>query len=107
MVDEFNAHLHPTLMNRLVALFNTSANRNNAQLIFATHDQGLLNPKRIRRDQIWFAEKNPIGASELFSLSQIPGVRKEANLEKQYLLGQFGGVPNVGDFQGVVLNGKE
>jgi AAA15 family ATPase/GTPase len=107
VVDEFNAQLHPFLTKRLIGLFNTSANRNNAQLVFATHDQGLLNPKRIRRDQIWFAEKNPIGASELFSLSQIPGIRKDANLEKEYLLGQFGGVPNVGDFQRVVLNGKE
>jgi AAA15 family ATPase/GTPase len=74
---------------------------------FATHDQGLLNQRRIRRDQIWFVEKDPTGASELFSLSQIPGVRKDANFEKEYLLGQFGGVPNVGEFQRVVLDGEE
>lgn len=107
VVDEFNAQLHPSLTKRLVELFNTSANRKNAQLIFAAHDQGLLNPRKIRRDQIWFAEKDSFGASELFSLSQIPGVRKDANLEKEYLLGQFGGIPNVGDFQKVLLNGQE
>lgn len=107
LVDEFDAQLHPSLTKRLVGLFNTSANRKNAQLVFATHDQGLLNPRRIRRDQIWFAEKNPFGASELFSLSQIPGVRKDANLEKEYLLGQFGGVPNIGDFERVVLDGEK
>jgi hypothetical protein len=107
VVDEFDARLHPSLTKHLVALFNTSANRKNAQLIFATHDQGLLNPRKIRRDQIWFAEKDHMGASELFSLSQIPGVRKDANFEKEYLLGQFGGVPNVGDFQRVLLNGEE
>jgi AAA15 family ATPase/GTPase len=107
VVDELDARLHPNLTKRLVALFNSSANRKNAQLIFATHDQGLLNQRRIRRDQIWFIEKNFMGASELFSLSQIPGVRKDANFEKEYLLGQFGGVPDVGEFQRIVLDGEE
>jgi uncharacterized protein len=107
VVDEFDSQLHPTLTKRLVGLFNTSANRKNAQLVFVTHDQGLLNSKAIRRDQIWFAEKTPIGASELFRPSQIPGVRKDANLEKEYLLGQFGGVPNVGDFQRVLVDAKK
>jgi AAA15 family ATPase/GTPase len=107
VVDELDARLHPNLTKRLVGLFNSSANRKNAQLIFATHDHGLLNQRKIRRDQIWFVEKNPMGASELFSLAQIPGVRKDANFEKEYLLGQFGGVPNVGEFQRVVLDGEE
>jgi hypothetical protein len=83
-------------------LFNSSANRKNAQLIFATHDEGLLDPKRIRRDQIWFVEKNDQGASRLFCLEEIKGVRKEAKFAKEYLLGQFGGVPRVGDLQGVI-----
>lgn len=105
-VDEFNSRLHPVLTKRLVALFNTSANRKNAQLVFVTHDQGLLNSRTIRRDQVWIAEKGPFGASELFRLSQIPGVRKDANLEKEYLLGQFGGVPDPGDFQKVLLDAE-
>lgn len=104
VVDEFDSQLHPALTKRLVGLFNSSSNRKNAQLVFVTHDQGLLNAKTIRRDQIWFAEKNPFGASELFQLSEITGVRKDANFEKEYLLGQFGGVPNVGDFERVVLD---
>jgi uncharacterized protein len=103
VVDEFDTHLHPVLTKRLVGLFNTSANRKNAQLVFVTHDQGLLNSRIIRRDQIWFAEKGPFGASDLFRLSQISGVRKDANIEKEYLLGQFGGVPAPGDFQKIVL----
>ncbi len=107
VIDEFDSRLHPLLTNRLVSLFNTSANRKNAQLVFVTHDQGLLNSKTIRRDQVWFAEKGPLGASELFRLSQIPGVRKDANLEKEYLLGQFGGVPDPGDFHKVVLDAEK
>jgi uncharacterized protein len=107
VVDEFDSQLHSALTKRLIGLFNTSANRKNAQLIFVTHDQGLLNSRTIRRDQVWFAEKGPLGASDLFRLSQIPGVRKDANLEKEYLLGQFGGVPDLGDFQKVVLHAEK
>jgi len=101
-VDELEARLHPLLTKALLGLFNSSANRKNAQLIFATHDEGLLDPKRIRRDQIWFVEKNDQGASRLFCLEEIKGVRKEAKFAKEYLLGQFGGVPRVGDLQGVI-----
>jgi len=106
-VDEFDAWLHPLLTRQLVGLFNSSANRRNAQLIFATHVQALLNPKRLRRDQIWFVEKDELGSSTLYCLDEIKGVRKDANFEKEYLLGQFGGVPSIGDFQKVLLNGEE
>lgn len=106
-VDELDAWLHPLLTRQLVGLFNSSANRRNAQLIFATHDQALLDPRRIRRDQIWFVEKDDLGSSTLFCLDEIKGVRKDANFEKEYLLGQFGGVPRVGDFQRAVPDGKE
>jgi len=107
LVDELDAHLHPLLTRQLVALFNSSANRKNAQLIFATHDQGLLDQKRIRRDQVWFVEKDGIGASSLFCLDEIKGVRKDANFEKEYLLGQFGGVPRVGNFEKALVHAEE
>ena len=104
-VDEMEARLHPLLTKALVGLFNSSANRKNAQLIFATHDEGLLDPKAIRRDQVWFVEKDGFGASRLYSLDEFKGVRKEAKFAKEYLLGQFGGVPHVGDLQGVLTHG--
>jgi AAA15 family ATPase/GTPase len=107
VVDELDARLHPLLTRQLVELFNSSANRKNAQLIFATHDQGLLDQKRIRRDQIWFVEKDGMGASTLFCLDEIKGVRKDANFEKEYLLGQFGGVPHIGDFQKVLVHAEK
>jgi AAA15 family ATPase/GTPase len=107
VVDELDARLHPLLTRQLVGLFNSSANRKNAQLIFATHDQGLLDQKRIRRDQIWFVEKDAMGASNLFCLDEIKGVRKDANFEKEYLLGQFGGVPHIGDFQKALVHAEE
>ncbi len=106
-VDELEARLHPLLTKALVALFNTSANRNGAQLIFATHDEGLLDPHRIRRDQVWFVEKNEMGDSKLYCLDEFKGVRKEAKFAKEYLLGQFGGIPRLGDLQGVLNHGRQ
>jgi hypothetical protein len=106
-VDELEARLHPLLTKALVGLFNSSANRKNAQLIFATHDEDLLDPQRIRRDQVWFVEKNGFGSSRLYCLDEIKGVRKETKLAKEYLLGQFGGVPRIGDLQEVLNHGRK
>ncbi len=106
-VDEIEARLHPLLTKALVGLFNSSANRKNAQLIFATHDEELLNPQRIRRDQAWFVEKNAFGASRLYCLDEIKGVRKDTKFAKEYLLGQFGGIPRLGNFQEVLNHGRK
>ena len=106
-VDELEARLHPLLTKALVGLFNSSANTKNAQLIFATHDEALLDPKRIRGDQVWFVEKDDYGASRLYSLAEFKGVRKEAKFAKEYLLGQFGGVPHLGDFEETLTHGRE
>jgi hypothetical protein len=106
-VDELEARLHPLLTKALVGLFNSSANAKHAQLIFATHDEGLLDPKRIRRDQVWFVEKDDYGASRLYSLAEFKGVRKGAKFAKEYLLGQFGGIPHVGDFEETLTHGGE
>jgi AAA15 family ATPase/GTPase len=99
------ARLHPLLTKSLVELFNDPRNQKNAQLIYATHDEGLLDSARIRRDQVWFVEKDEIGASHLFSLAEFK-VRKDAKFGKEYLLGQFGAVPHLRDFQGALIHGK-
>ena len=58
------------------------------------------NAKRIRRDQVWFVEKDDYGASRLYSLAEFK-VRKEAKFSKGYLLGQFGAAPRLGDMEEV------
>lgn len=64
-----------------------------AQLIINTHDTNLLSLNMLRRDQIWFVEKNPNnGASDLYSLADF-SVRKEENIQKGYLNGRYGAVP--------------
>lgn len=98
VVDEMEARLHPLLTRALVGLFHEPANRKGAQLIYATQDEGLLDSARVRRDQVWFVEKDDYGASLLFSLAEFK-VRKEAKFAKEYLLGQYGGVPHLRDLQ--------
>ena len=94
-IDEIDSRLHPLLVRFLVMLFNSiSNNPQNAQLICSTHDVLLLD-EDIRRDQIYFTEKNEYGVSELYALTDFKGIRKNCKLLKQYLVGTFGATPNI------------
>ena len=92
-VDDLDASLHPLLAAELIRMF-TSVSRNpkGAQLIFNTHDTNLLSRDLLRRDQIWFAEKDDEGASHLYPLTDFKP-RKEENLERGYLQGRYGAIP--------------
>ena len=99
IIDEIDESLHSLLTARLVALFNDAqTNVGNGQLIFTTHDATLLHPpladEVLDRDQVWFVEKGENGASTLYPLSDFRP-RREDNLERRYLAGQYGAVPNV------------
>ena len=96
-VDEIEASLHPMLTRRLVEMMqNPDINKNHAQLIFTTHDVMLLDLSLLRRDQIWFTDKDPETlATELFSLWDF-SVRKGENIRKGYLQGRYGAIPFLG-----------
>ena len=94
VADEMDAHLHPLLTKHLVSLFNsTEFNPNGAQLIFTSHNTNLLDLDVLRRDQIWFTEKDEqTAATDLFSLYDF-SIRKDAKVEKGYLIGRYGAIP--------------
>ena len=94
VVDELDTSLHPMLVRRLVQLFHQpESNTGGAQLVFTTHDASLLDaPDLLRRDQIWFTEKDRDQATSLISLSEFKPRKNEA-LERGYLQGRYGGVP--------------
>jgi AAA15 family ATPase/GTPase len=96
-VDEIEASLHPMLTKRLVEMIqNPAINTNHAQLIFTTHDVMMLDLSLMRRDQIWFTDKNPKTlATELFSLWDF-SVRKGENIRSGYLQGRYGAIPFLG-----------
>jgi len=96
LFDELDASLHPTLSMQLIRLFHDPAtNPLGAQLIFTSHDTSLLN--HLNRDEIWLTEKTAEGATRLGALAEFAGerVRKSQNLEKAYLHGRFGALPDV------------
>lgn len=99
IIDEFDSKMHPLLTSKIISLFNSAeTNRKNAQLIFTTHDTNLLNVGLFRRDQVWFTQKDTYGATELYSLVEYK-VRNTAPYEKEYLMGKYGAVPMVGQFE--------
>ncbi len=97
-VDELDRSLHPKLTRYLVELFNSNDNRKNAQLVFTTHDTTLLDPDLLRRDQIWFVEKNKERASHVYSLLEF-SPRKDEALERGYLKGRYGAIPLIGRWE--------
>ncbi len=98
IVDELEKSLHPTLVEFIIKLFNNkNINKVNSQLIFTTHATNLLNLELLRRDQIWFTEKNPdTGISDLYPLDSF-SVRKDENIQKGYINGRYGAIPFIKD----------
>ena len=94
IIDEIDRSLHPLLVEFIIKLFhNSEINKNNAQLIFNTHDTNLLSLNNFRRDQIWFTEKEPKkGTTDLYPLDDF-SVRKTENIQKGYLNGRYGAIP--------------
>jgi AAA15 family ATPase/GTPase len=104
-VDELESSLHPLLALTILNLFNNpETNPNNAQLLFTTHDTNLLGTTLgeppLRRDQVWFTEKDRTGKSYLYPLTDFKPKQLE-NLERGYLQGRYGAIPFLGDIQWV------
>ncbi|MDE0700081.1 MAG: ATP-binding protein [Acidimicrobiaceae bacterium] len=96
MFDEIETSLHPRLSARIIELFqDPRTNPRSAQLIFATHNPSLLND--LNRDEVWFTEKESDHTTRLIALAEYGGdlVRKSLNLERAYLQGRFGAIPDV------------
>lgn len=100
-IDELNARLHPLLVRNFILTFlNPEINENHAQLIFTTHDTWQLSNQLLRRDEIWFVEKDEDGVSTLYSLADFVDedgsrIRKDESYEKNYLIGKYGAIPTL------------
>lgn len=96
LLDEIDASLHPRLSARLIEIFqDPQTNSRGAQLVFTSHDTSLLNS--LNRDEVWLTERAPNATTRLVGLAEFRGerVRKSLNLERAYLQGRFGAVPEV------------
>lgn len=95
LIDELHNQLHPLLQKYLIDLIYES--NEGAQLIYTTHDISMLDNDFMRRDQIWFTEKDTDGEATLRPLSNF-SVRNDVDLKKAYLSGRYGGIPKLQDF---------
>ena len=96
IIDELHNHLHPLMTKFIINLFhNENINKNNAQLIFTTHETSILDKDIFSKDQIYFCEKQN-KATKLYAMSDFKGLRENIDFEKSYLLGRFGALPNLG-----------
>ncbi len=96
LADELEKELHPMLVNYIVAKFQSkNTNPNGAQLIFTTHNTELLNMDILRKDQLYFVDKNrKDGTSELYGISDF-STKTADNIRKGYLAGKYGATPDI------------
>ena len=100
-VDEIDAKMHPLISQFIVNLFNDpKKNTKNAQLIFTTHDTHLLSSQMLRRDQIWFTEKDATEQTDLYNMMDIElpdgsKPRSDANYKRNYIAGRYGAIPYI------------
>lgn len=101
VVDELDAKMHPLISQEIISLFNDAKrNPKGAQLIFTTHDTNLLSSKQLRRDQIWFTEKDELERSDLYNMMDIvlpdgTKPRGDGNIERNYIRGRYGAIPYI------------
>jgi len=119
IIDEIEAKMHPVMtLNTIDIFLDPASNPNKAQLIFATHDTNLLTYSTLRRDQIYFVEKNQWESSELYSLSDFvyfenkngefksEKERPDTDKEKRYFEGRYKAIPVLGEFRTFIRNTK-
>jgi AAA15 family ATPase/GTPase len=99
ILDEIDSNFHPALLIKLVDLFNNpNINKSSSQLLFTSHDTNLMSPSIMRRDQFYFTEKLENNSTRLYSLSDLKGIRNDADFAKQYLAGYYGALPYLDNF---------
>ena len=96
VIDELDAKLHPLLTRAIVQLFtNPKINPHGAQLVFTTHDTNQLHLDYVRRDEIWFTEKSPVEATELYSHIEFKDFDPSMDITEQYVNGRYGAIPRI------------
>ena len=94
IIDELDNAIHSLLIPEIVDLFvDPDRNRHQAQLIAVCHNPSIL--QYLEKEEIYFTEKSPDGATSIYGLKDIRGVRRESNIYANYLAGAFGGVPKI------------
>ncbi len=98
VIDELDRSLHADILHSYLANFLKYSTGRSSQLIVTTHDTTLLRQDFLRHDEVWFVEKGKDQSSRLVALEEYKDVDQSKDLQQDYLLGRFGGVPVIRDF---------
>lgn len=91
--DEIDTNMHPALLRFLISRLQSSqTNPHNAQLVCSTHNTSILDRALFRRDQVWFVEKDRVGASKIYPLTDFKP-RNDESFERAYMRGRYGAQP--------------
>jgi len=101
-IDEIDRSMHPMLILKFLEFFLKSENGGQSQIIVTTHESNLLDLDLLRRDEIWFAEKDEKGSTHLYSMADYK-VRNDLEIRKHYLQGRFGAIPFLGDIDRLLI----
>lgn len=95
ILDEIDADIHPLALAEIIRRFHDpKTNKHNAQLIISCHNATLLH--ELVKEEIFFTEKDQIGRTKLYGLSDVAGVRRDENIYAKYLAGAYGAIPRLG-----------
>jgi hypothetical protein len=100
-IDEIDRSMHPMLVWKFLDFFLKSCPRDRRQIIVTTHESNLLDLGLLRRDEIWFAEKDHESATRLYSMADFK-VRTDHEIRKHYLQGRYGAVPFLGNLDHLI-----
>lgn len=106
IMDEMDARLHTLLTKAIIHLFNNADVKSGAQLLAVSHDTALLDGDILRRDQIYFVEKDSFSATKVTSLAEFK-VRKETPYAKNYLEGKYGAIPFIENLETIIKDSNE
>ena len=93
-IDEIETSLHPKLLEKII--FEYLKTESKSQIIVTTHNDGLLDlvDDLIRKDSIWFTEKNKAGVTDLYKLTDFRGVNRLSSIREAYRNKRFGATMN-------------
>ncbi len=97
VIDELDRRLHPHMTKNILDIFLTNSVGKPSQLVVTTHESSLLDLDLVRRDEIWFVQKDRSGASQVYSLEEF-APRRDIDIQKGYLQGRFGAIPIIPSF---------
>ena len=95
VIDELDVAIHPSVLPEILRWFaDPERNPYGAQLWMSCHAVSLLDD--LLKEEVLICEKAPDGATGIYGLGDIKGIRRDENFLQNYLGGAYGGVPSIG-----------